>query len=683
MNELKRIHDKKYKNILLDIFDTVVYRNVDPEYTKKIWAGQIVKLFNLKGSMIDLYQWRFEAERKLGEKSHNEGNDWEFKYDDLINLLYDEVISRNCKISKKKFKEISTEIEISIESSVQKPNSDIIKEIKAAKKEGKKIYCVSDMYLTKNMLEEIFSRIGIGNLFDNIFVSCEYLKNKKSGLLYDIVLKTLNIKSESCLMIGDNESSDYINPKDKGIESVLLNRQSQYKKYEEFRNSHSVDSFEKQILNLSSSTCDNFEHAIFSLYQFTEKLYYQLLDDGLDEVFFLSREGEFLKKLFDEYNNSIYGKKIKSYYILVSRKSTYLPSLKTLKKEDFGGLLKQYLNSSISEFLGSLNFTKEERTTILKSFKNDCKTIDKNRLSKFDKEGLEAILNGDYNHKIVYLYGSKLLVQLKKNKDFQIIYEKNRTEQNKLFKKYIKQNTNKKNICVVDIGWNGSIQDNIQNILGNDYKVTGYLFGLISRDPEKCKNKQGLIFSNVPKYTSNYTLFGENRSIYEILLGASHGSANKYIEKNGKIEVSTFEKKEEKDIYNNVISKIQKDMFKIYTEMEKTLINNYYDNKKIDKIINRIHYKMVFKPSEKQLTFFNKIYHYENFGVFEFSKFNLNKELNLAFYIKENAKYVLKRKSFFNDAFWPTLKLYNEKLFIPIKLYEIRNRIRLKRKGVI
>ena len=61
----------------------------------------------------------------------------------------------------------------------------------------------------------------------------------------------------------------------------------------------------------------------------------------------------------------------------------------------------------------------------------------------------------------------------------------------------------------------------------------------------------------------------------------------------------------------------------------------------------------------------------------------LKKELNLSFYIKENAKYVLKRKSFFNDAFWPTLKLYNEKLYIPTRLYEIRNRISLKRKGVI
>lgn len=683
MSELKRIHDKKYKNILLDIFDTIVYREIDPEYTKKIWASQITKRFNLKASMVDLYQWRFETEKKLGEKIHNEGNDWEFKYDDLLNLLYDEIILPSCKIAKNIFKKIATEIEINIESSVQKPNLDIIKEIKLAKKEGKKIYCVSDMYLTKKMILEIFKNIGIDNLFDDVFISCEYLKNKKSGLLFDIVLKTLKAKPEVCLMIGDNESSDYINPKNKGIDAILLNREDRYKKYEEFRNSHSIDNIEKQILKLSETTSDNFEHTIFSLYLFTENLYYRLLHDGYDEVFFLSREGEFLKKLFDDYNKIIFGKKIKSHYILVSRKSTYLPSLKPLKKEDFGGLLKQYLNSSISEFLGSLNFTKEERTIILNSFKEDCKKLNKETLSKFDREGLDEILKENYNYKIVYLYGSKLLKHLKNNKDFQTIYEKNRTEQNKLFKKYIKQNTNKKNICVVDVGWNGSIQDNIQNILGNDYKITGYLFGLVSRDPEKCKNKQGLIFSNVPIYTSNYSLYGENRSVYEILLGASHGSANKYIEKNGKVEVSTFEKEEEKNIYNNVISKIQNDMFKIYIEIEKILINSYYDNKSLEKIINRIHYKMVFKPSKKQLTFFNKIYHYENFGVFEFSKFNLKRELNLAFYIKENAKYVLKRKSFFNDAFWPTLKLYNEKLFIPIKLYEIRNRISLKRKGVI
>ena len=220
-------------------------------------------------------------------------------------------------------------------------------------------------------------------------------------------------------------------------------------------------------------------------------------------------------------------------------------------------------------------------------------------------------------------------------------------------------------------------------ILGKDYNVTGYLYGLISRNPDKCKKKQGLIFTNVPDYSKNFILYGENRSIYEILLGASHGSANKYKEENGKVIVTTFEKEEEKQIYENVISHIQKDMFTIYEKLEDLFINGYYDNKKIAKKINKVHFDMLFSPSKEQLKFFNKIYHYENFGVFEFSKFNLKKDFTIKFYLKENAKYILKRKSFFNDAFWPTLKLHNEKLYIPQFTYKMYQKLRLIKKGVL
>ena len=184
-------------------------------------------------------------------------------------------------------------------------------------------------------------------------------------------------------------------------------------------------------------------------------------------------------------------------------------------------------------------------------------------------------------------------------------------------------------------------------------------------------------------YSKNFILYGENRSIYEILLGASHGSANKYKEENGKVIVTTFEKEEEKQIYENVISHIQDDMFAIYEKLEDLFINGYYDNKKISKKINKVHFDMLFSPSKEQLNFFNKIYHYENFGVFEFSKFNLKKDFTLKFYLKENAKYVLKRKSFFNDAFWPTLKLYNEKLYIPRITYKMYQKLRLIKKGVL
>ena len=681
MNSLKSMHDKIYKVVFLDIFDTIVYRTVQPEYTKKIWANRLVKYFKIENySMLDVYNLRNKTEYNLGQDNNNKGNDWEFTYNQLLESMYQEL---HLELPKKKFIDISTELEIEIEASVLKLDEEMIQEIKKAKKDKKKIYCVSDMYLSKSMVQAIFKKLNILDLFDDIFISCEFLKNKKSGKLFDVALEKTKSKPEETIMIGDNQSSDYEIPKSRGINAIHLDRKKYYKIYEDYALTHDEKKVYEDFWQLTKTKTDNFEHAIFTLYQFTERLYYQLLNDGLDEVFFLSREGEYLKKLFDSFNEKVFGKKIKSHYILVSRKATYLPSLRKLEEEDFEVLLKQYLNSSISEFLGSLNFNHEERETVLKSFHKDCEKVDKSKLKKFDKEGLDAILSGDYNYKIVYLYGSELLKVLKKNKDFKNIYEKNRVEQRDLFHKYIKQNTSSKNICVVDIGWNGSIQDNIQNILGKDYNVTGYLYGLISRNPDKCKKKQGLIFTNVPDYSKNFILYGENRSIYEILLGASHGSANKYKEENGKVIVTTFEKEEEKQIYENVISHIQKDMFTIYEKLEDLFINGYYDNKKIAKKINKVHFDMLFSPSKEQLKFFNKIYHYENFGVFEFSKFNLKKDFTIKFYLKENAKYILKRKSFFNDAFWPTLKLHNEKLYIPQFTYKMYQKLRLIKKGVL
>ena len=680
----KTLDSKEYKAIFCDIFDTVVYRKVQPEFTKKLWSSKIVKRLGLNLSMINLYKERNRIETELGEKAHNDGNDWEFRHKDLSIEIYKYLTNKtNINISKKEFIDLSRKVEIEVESSVQVPNKDVIDTIKKARKKGKKIYCVSDMYLSNEMVEEIFKNIGIRDLFDGIYMSCEYLKNKKSGELYKIVLNELKLKPEECIMIGDNKLGDYDIPTDIGIKSIHIDRTKQYEKYQKFIEEHEGKDYYNEFITLTKTPNNSFEHAVFTLYRFIEKLYYNLENDGLDEVFFLSREGEYLKKLFDDFNDKICGKKIKSHYILVSRKSTYLPSLNKLEDEDFGVLLFQYINSSIKEFLGSLNFTKEEIDKVLASYQEDLKNFKKSNLKHFDKEALEEMRKGNFEHKVVYLYKSELLQVLKENKDFKTIYENNRKSQKDLFKKYIKQYTDKKKICVVDVGWNGSIQDNIQNILGEEYQVSGYLYGLVSRDPDKCKNKKGLIFSNVPTPTNNFELYGENRTIYEIILGASHGSANKYKEEDSKVIVTTFEKEEEKSIYKNVVSKIQDSMFEIFNKMEDLFENEYYDNLKIDKAINKDHFKMLFEPNEEQLRFFNKVYHYENFGVFEFSRFDLKQDLTLKFYIKENLKYILKRKHFFDDAFWPTLKLYNERLYIPRLLYKTHKKIKLMRKGVL
>ena len=357
----KTLDSKEYKAIFCDIFDTVVYRKVQPEFTKKLWSSKIVKRLGLNLSMINLYKERNSIETELGEKAHNDGNDWEFRHKDLSIEIYKYLTNKtNINISKKEFIDLSRKVEIEVESSVQVPNKDVIDTIKKARKKGKKIYCVSDMYLSNEMVEEIFKNIGIRDLFDGIYMSCEYLKNKKSGELYKIVLNELKLKPEECIMIGDNKLGDYDIPTDMGIKSIHIDRSKQYEKYQKFIEEHEEKDYYNEFITLTKTPNNSFEHAVFTLYRFIEKLYYNLENDGLDEVFFLSREGEYLKKLFDDFNDKICGKKIKSHYILVSRKSTYLPSLKSIEKEDFSYLLNQYSYVTVKEFLKSLNLPNED-----------------------------------------------------------------------------------------------------------------------------------------------------------------------------------------------------------------------------------------------------------------------------------------------------------------------------------
>ena len=141
---LEELHDKKIKFVLFDIFDTLVSRKIQPEYVKKIWANQLIKYFKLELIATDLYLLRNRIEENLGNENLTLGNDCEITYDSIIEKLYKEL---KIKIPYKKFLDGCKKIEINIESKVLTPDQNIIKEIKKLKKEGKKINCVSDMYL--------------------------------------------------------------------------------------------------------------------------------------------------------------------------------------------------------------------------------------------------------------------------------------------------------------------------------------------------------------------------------------------------------------------------------------------------------------------------------------------------------------------------------------------------------
>lgn len=180
---------KKHEVVSFDIFDTLLVRNV----------YEPVDVFSLldreyKDSLpFHFSQVRVEAERELllvGEPN--------------IYQIYD-FIGKKYRLSASKCQELLGN-EIEKEKEVLVVRSKMCECLRYCISQGKKIYLVSDMYFTKEILQEILESVGICG-YDGIIVSCDYGCSKQNGL-FEILKRSVG--SSSWIHIGDNHELDYL-----------------------------------------------------------------------------------------------------------------------------------------------------------------------------------------------------------------------------------------------------------------------------------------------------------------------------------------------------------------------------------------------------------------------------------------------------------------------------------------
>jgi predicted HAD superfamily hydrolase len=92
---------------------------------------------------------------------------------------------------------------------------------------------------------------------------------------------------------------------------------------------------------------NNFSNHAFPLYLFTERLYTQLIESDCKDILFMSREGQFLKKLFERYCGirselGLPVTNIKTHYFYGSRNSIMSASMKEIEKEDFNLMFRYF-----------------------------------------------------------------------------------------------------------------------------------------------------------------------------------------------------------------------------------------------------------------------------------------------------------------------------------------------------
>lgn len=202
------------KYVSFDIFDTLIVR---PFYA----PSQLFTLLNeyyakLSGDSIEFSKIRSAAEN-IARKRINDDN---AAYEDVtLDEIY-QTIESILDIPKEIIQQVK-EREIELELKLCYRRESVGELYNLAKRVGKKIILISDMYLSKEIMEELLHKNGYSG-YEKLYVSSDTRKLKYNGKIYRHVLHDLGINANEIIHFGDNVVNDLEKAKENGIESFYI-----------------------------------------------------------------------------------------------------------------------------------------------------------------------------------------------------------------------------------------------------------------------------------------------------------------------------------------------------------------------------------------------------------------------------------------------------------------------------
>ncbi|WP_422080656.1 HAD hydrolase-like protein [Ulvibacterium sp.] len=516
----------------------------------------------------------------------------EIPYDKTISEVYKRMLNNDLleeRISFDFFSKCFQEADFKSEINVQFLNQELVSALRTLQKDNYRIVLVSDFHLPGSIIERILKFHRIETIFSRVYVSTDYGKSKQRGGLYETILEDGRFDASKIVMMGDNKSSDFLNPKKHGLQAIYLKHL-----LHKFRNKRNILGDEQKtfdtICRSIEGQCRKSNHPlseyILHYYFFTERLYTEAKKKGIKNLFFLAREGMFLKKLFEHYQDSnglLEENRIATHYLKASRQSAMQVSLQSLEKEEFRHLKRKTLGTmSLYQFLESFQFPEDHITTITQEM-----DVEPNKI-------------------IPRFVTSEAMSKLRQNKNFELYYERMRHNQKKAFLNYLDSfnvDFRKEGMVLVDVGWGGTMQDCIYEFLEQKVEVTGYYLGLRQVYNIQPNNKRfGLNFSIYPSQGFSDHVLKANTQLYEQLLAAPHGSTLYY---KSDTENPTFEYHEanEKRVFQEFIAPIQEFMFDRFIALDQKLKSLCYTDEMVQNYITNLGLRVGLLTNRKKLSF--------------------------------------------------------------------------------
>ena len=541
------------KVITFDIWDTILKRTCHPEEIKVhtlryYYYKEYFKIKEEYRNELTLYRLRDSIEVEEYEKARERGVDGECNFREVLATLIERTHLGTEKEKESLKKELPEyEIEREIEKTYINPLiTDIFKKYDKNKK-----YCISDFYMPKEDLIKILNAHGLDKKFEKVYVSADIMKTKRDeGHLFEYFSEKENIKYENMIHVGDNQHSDIDMAKRYGIETIKIPNPKKYNF--DINNLGNIDlkldniKKDTSTENLAKLTRENLKEYKKSLYnqgiEFSAIAYYYIYDiiidavlKGYDKIYYQTREGETFIKFHEiiEKNNPFPFKVPKAKLIEVSRVATFAASLDEFNVQNLLRIWSQYRAQSMKALFKSLDIDIEKYDEYFK---------------KYDIDKEMTIYEPWFNFKVTTLL---------QDKEFKKEIEKELKEKREKLLEYLKgkgiENKEGNKIYLVDIGWRGTIQDNLAFVLDKVHIEGGYIALFDYYNPQR-ENvaKRALIRDS--KVTWEYVAL--TLTIYEMMFSSDTKSVAGY--ENGK--AIRKGKKEEVDFVKNIILPIREGM---------------------------------------------------------------------------------------------------------------------------
>ncbi|MBT0725042.1 hypothetical protein HH682_11570 [Rosenbergiella sp. S61] len=634
---------KKFKLKTVDVWDTILRRKCHPDFIKRSTAYYFYLKYHHLHNNYDvtaLFKSRVDCELAIAKLSRDEGFDDEYHIKDVFFQWIKNNISKSVNIE-----DIVEDLyswEINKEKSLTYIDPYIIDFLN--ENSSDETLFLSDFYISSPSIIDIIKNSDVNFPINKGITSADIRLNKRSGKLFDFLRNEHNIQSDEWLHIGDNAWSDVKIPTELGITSKLycpdsennlrVERESLWGNDLKLISTLTNDLTKNQKSNdIDESTLTGMKTTPF-IVGFCTKILEEALRNNCKKIFFFTREGEFFIKAFEKFISEIESQmndlKLPEFEILeVSRISTFSPSLSEISIDEMMRVWSLYSTQSISALFKTLDID----ITIVHSF------IDKYNLKD--------------NEVIQYPWLDARVVSLFSDSEFKAIVWNIISEKKKLIIEYFNQkgitNNSKDSFCFVDVGWRGTIHDNIALLFPNT-KFIGVYLGLqkfLNKQPE---NTAKFSFGPDLNIKEEYSHYLDSVAPIEMITNSPTGSVTGYVREGEKIVAQRNIDLEENKTWYNFTNKFQEGLLSCINHFTKSVLNYGLTSDKLRDYSLNIWGVLLDGSNTSLINAFNNLNHNEVFGVGSFLKkdsvpstmdiflsfFNRNKRLTLIDFIKQN-----------------------------------------------